>query len=102
MTEFSEVHQEGFIADLSSPFKVHTPWAASGAPPRGPSACPPPALCVISCHRPCATGGTRMGQNSNTIVDTMPNGMNVRGEQEGRVSKRRWVMPMPFTLLAVL
>jgi hypothetical protein len=32
----------------------------------------------------------------------MPNGMNVRGEQEGRVSKRRRVMPMPFTLLAVL
>jgi hypothetical protein len=46
--------------------------------------------------------GARMGQNSNTIVDTMPNGMNVRGEQEGRVSKRRRVMPMPFTLLADL
>jgi hypothetical protein len=43
-----------------------------------------------------------MGQNSNTIVDTMPNGMNVRGEQEGRVSKRRRVMPMLFPLLAVL
>jgi hypothetical protein len=43
-----------------------------------------------------------MGQNCDQIVDTMPNGMNVRGEQEGRVSKRRRVMPMPFTLLAVL
>jgi len=31
---------------------------------------------------------TPMGQISNTIVDTMPNGMNVRGEQEVRVSKK--------------
>ena len=43
-----------------------------------------------------------MGQNSNTIVDTMPNVMCVRGEQEGRVSKRRRVMPMPFPLIALL
>ena len=44
----------------------------------------------------------RVGRPDDQIVDTMPTGMNVRGEQEGRVSKRRWVMPMPFTLLAVL
>jgi hypothetical protein len=43
-----------------------------------------------------------MGQNSDQIVDTMPTGMNVWGEKEGRVSKRRRVMPMPFTLLAVV
>jgi hypothetical protein len=43
-----------------------------------------------------------MGQNSNTIVDTMPNVMYVRGEQEGRVSKRRRVTPMPFPLIALL
>ena len=32
----------------------------------------------------------------------MPNGMNVRGEQEDRVSKRRRVMPMLFPLVVVL
>jgi hypothetical protein len=43
-----------------------------------------------------------MARNCNQIVDAMPNGVNVRGEQEGRVSKRRGVMPMPLPLLAVL